>query len=84
MTVHAGRGQTLEALVRVDQQRRRRAGQHLVRMGIERDDGRTRGSRLGLADQVLQQVGVAAMEPVEHADDREDRAVLGPQARRPR
>ena len=30
--LHAGRGQPLEALIRVDQQRWRRAGQDLVRM----------------------------------------------------
>ena len=73
---HARRGQPLEALIRVDQQRRRRPGQDLIRMRIECDHGRTGRSCLGPPDQVLQQVGMAAMETIEHADDREDRAVL--------
>ena len=48
-------------------------------MGVERDDGRLRRAALGFVDEMLEEVGVTAMQAVEDADDREDRTVLGPQ-----
>ena len=75
--------QALQALVRMHQQRRRRPRQHLVGMGVERDDGRIGRADLGFADEVLEEVGVAAVQAIEHADDREDRPVLGPEGRDP-
>ena len=84
----AGRGEALEALVRVEQERRRRARRtssgwwsNVMTAGRA---PRCAASR----DEVLEQVGVAAVEPVEHADDHEQPAVarverLDPARRRP-
>jgi len=46
---------------------------------VERDDRWLGGAALGFGDEMLEQVRVAAMQPVEHADHREDGAMLGPQ-----
>ena len=48
-------------------------------MVVERDHGRSGVARRRLGDEVVEQVGVAAVEAVEDADDDEDRAELGPQ-----
>ena len=73
----AGRLESLEPLDRVEQERRRLPDEDLVGMMVEGDDGRSRGAGRGLADQVPEQVGVAEVEAVEHADDDEDRAEVG-------
>ena len=78
---HAGLGQPRHALVRVAQERRRRAGEDLVRVVVERDHGRPGAARGGLAHEVLEEVDVAQVEPVEHADDDEQRLVGRGQAR---
>ena len=76
MTRHAGRVEPLEPLVGVDQQRRRAPGQDLVGVVVEGDDGRRGAAAAGLGDEVLEQVAMAEVEPVEDADDDEDRARL--------
>ena len=50
----------LEPLVRVAQERRRAAGEHLVGMVVEGDDDRARARRRRLAHEVLEQVRMAA------------------------
>ena len=80
----AGRAEQPEPLLGVEQERRRRAEDHLVGVGVERDDGRAGVVRLGLQVEVAEQVLVAAVEAVEHADDGEDRPVVRCPARRPR
>ena len=64
----------------MEQEWRSRAGQDLVRVGIERDDSGLCRTALGFGDEVLEQVRMTAMQPIEDPDDREDGAVLGPQA----
>ena len=77
---HALRRESLEALVRIEQERRRGPGQDLVRMVVERDDRRPGVPDARLHPKVLEQVPMATMQAIEHADDGEDRAVRGPQA----
>ena len=61
----------LQALGRMEQERRRRSADDLVGMVVEGDH---RGASVAfgcLAREVVQQVGVPAVDPVEHADDDE-------------
>ena len=44
---------------------------------VERDDAWTRPASERFSNEVVEQVDVAAMEPVEDADDREERTVPG-------
>ncbi len=76
MTRHAGGVEPLKALLGVDQQRRRAAGQDRVGVVVERDHGRCGPAPAGLGDEVLEQVAMAEVEPVEDADHDEDRARL--------
>ena len=48
----AGRLEALETLGRIEQQRRRLSDQDLIGVVIEGDDGRSRGARRRLTDQV--------------------------------
>ena len=73
--VHAGRRKALEALVRVAQQGRRGPREDLVGVVVEGDDHRPRLAPGGLAHEVLQQVCVAQVQPVEHAHHDERRLV---------
>ena len=74
---HARAGQALQALDRVQQQRRGVPGQHLVGVVVEGDDGRSGVARRGTLDQLLEQVVVAQVEPVKHAHHDEDRTMSG-------
>ena len=49
-------GQAFQSLVGMQEQRRCGAGQHLVGMVVERDDRGLRTARVGLADEVLQEI----------------------------
>ena len=66
-------GQPFEPFAGVEQERRGGAPQDLVRVVIEGDDRRLGAARPGLGDEMLEEVGVAEVHPVEHADDDEDR-----------
>ena len=65
-------GESFEPFAGVEQEGRRGAPQDLVRMVIEGDDGRPGVARPSLGDEMLEEVRVAEMHPVEHADDHED------------
>ena len=72
---YRGRDQ-VEPFRRMQQERRGRALDHLVGMVVERDHGRTSRAAGRLGPQVLQQIGVATMEPIEHADHDEQPPVV--------
>ena len=76
----AGGRQPLQPLLRVDEQRRRGAHQDLVGVMVEGDDRRACAARRRLRHQVLEEVGVAEVEPVEDADDHEHRPESGLEA----
>ncbi len=77
--VDAGIGQASEAFVGLEQERRGGARQDLVRMVVEGDDAWVRITGERLADEVIEQVDVSLVEPIEHTDNGEDRAVFGAQ-----
>jgi len=77
--VDAGRGESFEALGRVEQEWRRMAGQHLVGMVVEGDHRRPRPSCRRLDDEVSEQVEMAEVEAVEDTDDDECRAQFRPE-----
>ncbi|GAC1669356.1 MAG: hypothetical protein NVS9B8_12140 [Candidatus Limnocylindrales bacterium] len=70
-----GGRKALEALGGVHQERWRVAEEDGVGVGVERDDGRSGGAGAGLSDEVLEQVRVAAVKAVEHADRDEEGAI---------
>ena len=75
MTATPAAGEEIQALVRMEQERRRRAADDFVGVVVERDH-RGPSAALGrLPREVLQQVGMPAVEPVEHPDDHEQPAV---------
>ena len=83
VTSTPGRFETLEPLVRVEQERRRLPHQDLVGVVVEGDDRRPGATGRRLGDEVVEQVCVAAMEAVEDADDDEGRTELGASASMP-
>src|SRR5690349_10121336 len=74
--VDAGVGQASDPLVGMEQERRSGTREDLVRMVVEGDHAGMRAAGQGFTDQVVQEVDVALVQPVEDADDREDRPVL--------
>ena len=64
----------------VEEEWRRGADENLVRVGIKRDDGRPGTATPGLLDEPAEQIAMTEVNPVEHADDGEQRAVLVAQA----
>ena len=70
---HAGRFEAHEPLVGVDEEWRRSPGQDLVRVVVEGDDGRLCATGRRLVDQPMEQIEMAEVEPIEHADDDEGR-----------
>jgi len=69
--LHAGSSQSLEALLRVQEERRRHAPQDLVRVSVERDHRRPGVPLCGFMSEVADQVHVAPMKAVEDPDDHE-------------
>ena len=59
----------------MEQQRRRRPGQHLVRVVIEGDDRGPGVTRAASLTRCSKEVGVPEVQAIEDADDGEDRAV---------
>ena len=76
MTATPGRLEPLEPLAGIEQEGRRRPHQDLVGMVVEGDDRRPGAARRGFGHEMLEQVRVPEMHPVEDADDDEDRAEL--------
>ena len=68
-----------QPLLRVAQEGRRGAGQDLVRVVVEGQDGRSGVQPDRGPPQLAEQVEVAAVEPVEDADGHEERPVSRPQ-----
>ena len=77
MTATPAACEELEALGRMEQERRRRTADDFVGMVVERDHRWPSVAFGRLPREVVQQVGVPAVEPVEHADDDEQPAVAG-------
>ena len=76
---HARGGQPFQPLGRIAQERRGGTHEDLVRVVIERDDG-WRGTPAGrLMPQVLEEIGVASMDPVEHPHDEEQATMFRPE-----
>ena len=75
-----GLGQALETLGRIEQERRRMAGQHLVGVVVEGDDRRPGVTGRRLRHEMAEQVQMAEVEAVEDPDDHEGRAQLLPES----
>ena len=69
-------GEADEPLVRIHEDRRRRAEQDLLRVCVERDYRGARAAVRCLVPKPPQQIFVAAVEAVEHPHDDEQRAVI--------